>query len=113
MHFQGFPKLAKSCSHFSKMLPTIARSEGYSSNWLIWPVCREPPGPDSIIFYTAQCISGSIYMIVYVYRVWLSSEEPTSCSVVRLTELSRYGTSMKWHMWRHCKYMYMYIYIVP
>ena len=27
-----------------------------------------------------------------------------SYSAVHLTGLSRYGTLMKWHMWRHCKY---------
>ena len=53
---QGFPKLTKSCSHFSKILVTTAevmakigysiqgtssQSEGYSSKWIIWLVCRK------------------------------------------------------------------------
>ena len=45
----------------------------------------------------------------WVYRVWLSNAEPMSCSAVHLTELSRYGTLMKWLMWRHCK-LQMYVY---
>ena len=59
---QGFPRHTKSCSHFPKILLTSAdlksrlyrkvwqklatqtssQSEGYSSKWLIWLVCREP-----------------------------------------------------------------------
>ena len=49
----------------------------------------------------------TVYFIYFhncVYRVWLSKEEPMSYSAVHLTGLSRYGTLMKWHMWKHCKY---------
>ena len=65
-HIQGFPKLIISCRHFSQILPTGAelatqlymymkhwqklatqsrassQSEGHSSKWLIWLVCRGP-----------------------------------------------------------------------
>ena len=57
----------------------------------------------------SNCVSVNFYFLFWVYRVWLSNEEPMSCSAVHLTELSRYGTLMKWLMWRHCK-LQMYVY---
>ena len=71
--------------------------------------------------YVCECY---FYFSFWVYRVWLSNAEPMSCSAVHLTELSRYGTLMKWLMWRHCKlqmydeatlqrknyYMYIHVY---
>ena len=61
---QGFLKLTKSCNHFPRYYRSVliskagckgeqwqkwllnpgtsSQSEGYSSKWLIWQVCREP-----------------------------------------------------------------------